>query len=1242
MISRVSRAKRGLSKYLRDGQRQDSEYSRNQKDQTIPLFGDLDIFEKTENFLNQHKDYSDNYMHITLSFNQEDLQRIEESGKDPLDVYRDMVQDYIKHHTSGYDIDNEVIAYAEVHRPKIKEEHGKERFEHIHIGIALYNPLDDTKLRTDFKHSNFIDDTLQEYVNKKHGLTNPREFSRDRQGINADTNTAKDRKFYINELKDIGSREELLQYFQDNEIKFREVETSKNHYFKIQTPGGQNDINLRGKGFEHLADIAQGKEIKANASRDVQQLGKILIDHYEKRISQIDHRRSAKSKKAINSIYEKKGDADQTDRIYPSYQQKLFSKHYGQMIDHKFTGYWINLDSAEGVTFTNMAKNINVVDRGDKITAAGVGNLKEKAALMLDIAEAKGWKLNTLRIKGTPAFRREISRQIAERIREREELIKNPPVISIARPTSEVEQIVANLHNQQQIEKYDLNQYIDTLPPRTGEIIEPIAVKNLVNQYSQARNEAGKINKESQEFRTAQRCFMDAQILMRDGVNMDNVYSFTELQVREQRLTEIDAQRFAENTVKNARELVRVGILKETKRGIFDFVDDKAKEILFNNIGADYQQLFEINLAEWKQAESIAKDGDLSVDGVVTLSTIKSELSTAAVLQYAADKYKLDKSNYEVTNDNKINNLNNKQKPKNVIDFMQKELNLSGQEAIEICLDLYNQQRQMPELQTAPIAGAKINLNTGVTNATTAQRIVALREPTTERYDRRKSNTADNLPVLSSSKLVSDIEPIELLLQNHDDLDLQRRSQELGNRLRYADPRNDSTQSRSRREQKMNNMPEIEHMRIEMEEEVDGMSDMICNDPDMDDEPSQKNETLQISICKDSNPNALNKWETVDVASYTELAALMKQYPYSAAQFENGYRNSDNAKSAGNVMIYDIDNDQGKPQLTIEEAQKLLEAKGVSAMILPSKSHNADKNGHTAERFRIVIPTADKLADGIDKEEYREFQKLAAKALDLDRFVDTKALNDKARFYYKSPINAVPHIVKANSVMKIDTLQQQAQVNIAARRADAAAERTRIEGIRRDIAKHRTVTSESNSKYLTRADTDKIMSIPIAELIKHLEKAEEYKEGNYHMLRTDHAKYSVVEDNVAHDFKNDITYNNITLLQKHYKTQNLNAIARELEKETGESYVKTNEEAVRHALDQALRDSTNDRSLEDAMKDRFDVKYCKLDTAKETITIADREIKLSDVGQNREQLIRQFRENRDQKPVQKSPQLRMK
>ena len=54
--------------------------------------------------------------------------------------------------------------------------------------------------------------------------------------------------------------------------------------------------------------------------------------------------------------------------------------------------------------------------------------------------------------------------------------------------------------------------------------------------------------------------------------------------------------------------------------------------------------------------------------------------------------FKLDAKNFDLTSDNKIENLTNKQKPKNVIDFLQKELNLTTKESIEICKSIYEKQ----------------------------------------------------------------------------------------------------------------------------------------------------------------------------------------------------------------------------------------------------------------------------------------------------------------------------------------------------------------------------------------------------------------------------------------------------------------------------------------------------------------------------------------------------------------------
>ena len=64
------------------------------------------------------------------------------------------------------------------------------------------------------------------------------------------------------------------------------------------------------------------------------------------------------------------------------------------------------------------------------------------------------------------------------------------------------------------------------------------------------------------------------------------------------------------------------------------------------------------------------------------------------MLQYAVENYKLDINKYEITRDNRIDNIKNKQKPKNVIDFLQKELNLSSGESIEICTKIYEKNKQ--------------------------------------------------------------------------------------------------------------------------------------------------------------------------------------------------------------------------------------------------------------------------------------------------------------------------------------------------------------------------------------------------------------------------------------------------------------------------------------------------------------------------------------------------------------------
>lgn len=88
-----------------------------------------------------------------------------------------------------------------------------------------------------------------------------------------------------------------------------------------------------------------------------------------------------------------------------------------------------------------------------------------------------------------------------------------------------------------------------------------------------------------------------------------------------------------------------------------------------------------------KQADEKSNNKDVQANS--ELSDLKQNLDAKIVLKYAKAKYKLDSNNYVITENNKINNINNNQKSKNIIDFLQKELNLSSKESITICKDLY-------------------------------------------------------------------------------------------------------------------------------------------------------------------------------------------------------------------------------------------------------------------------------------------------------------------------------------------------------------------------------------------------------------------------------------------------------------------------------------------------------------------------------------------------------------------------
>lgn len=557
MIARVTRAKEGFAEYLITGARKDSIYIRDQKDKTITLYGNLKTFKQTEKYLNKYKNYESNYIHITLSFSQEDMDKLNEIDDEQKrdELFKELALIYIKHHTSGYNLENEVIAYSEAHMPKIQiNEKNRQRFPHIHIAIAKYNPLDDTQLRTTFFNNSFLDDVLQSYVCKKYGFEIPRKD----EDENDETDTkekiqnkniledkirskiAITRANWIELLKDIKTADELL-YFLQNDLKFEEnrdfkIAGSKTYkYIKIlnlqERNKKSNSLNLNGKDFLRFI-LKDDKNRTFPRHKSKQELEDILLSYYQTRIENIYKRKSKKSKEKLNNIYESENSKIKSNKNiqnsfkYLSYQQKLFVEHYDYLIKDKLEGYFIKNDNNK-VIINNFSKNIQIIDAGDEIVSLKkTTNLQEQVRIMIDIALAKKWKLENIEPNGDEAFINEANRQIAKLI-----------------------------------EKESKNINIDT------EII-----------ITRAKTE-----------------------LQQQNINMKD------------------------------KEFVKT----------------------------------------------------------INISELKEKLNANLVIKYAIENYKLDRNKFEITHDNKIDNLKNNQKPKNAIDFLQRELNLTTRESIEIAIKIY-------------------------------------------------------------------------------------------------------------------------------------------------------------------------------------------------------------------------------------------------------------------------------------------------------------------------------------------------------------------------------------------------------------------------------------------------------------------------------------------------------------------------------------------------------------------------
>lgn len=123
------------------------------------------------------------------------------------------------------------------------------------------------------------------------------------------------------------------------------------------------------------------------------------------------------------------------------------------------------------------------------------------------------------------------------------------------------------------------------------------------------------------------------------------------------------------------------------------------------------------------------------------------------------------------------------------------------------------------------------------------------------------------------------------------------------------------------------------------------------------------------------------------------LAKMIRQHNWSCGQFKGGYRNNLNFIEAQTIAL-DIDNKDGDPQMTLEEAKAKL--KLFSGILSTTKSHQKPKGGQgPKDRFRVLLFLDKPITN---QQDYRATWEEAHKIFPAA----DEQCKDPARFYYPS------------------------------------------------------------------------------------------------------------------------------------------------------------------------------------------------------------------------------------------------
>lgn len=463
-IIRITQASEGIEHYFETGQKLGREQSRDELDQRVHLSGSIDAFRVANQYCLDHKKWDNNYWHITNSFAIDNQDVSDE-------ILRHIVDDMLAYYYPDYDKDNLVHA-AEAHRPKIQslvdETTGevRQRLLHLHLAVSKLDTATGNQVRMQ-PFSYGADKAFQSLLAEKYGLVDPADRRRDiaiskkdiisrwnNEPTAKQTKVADMRKAFAEVLADASSIDEAVGLLNQLDtvasVSFKQ-QKSGNKYLQVETTAGSKNINLRGKGFEDLERIYYTADELAKR----EQAGKFKpVDERTNQERVDEHKawwleqQSKRKKPSVdNDKRQKRLEKHFTERLK---EARIYYVIYSHNIkEETIAGYRIWEKNNVKYLFNNEL-GIKIYDRPDRITLTipdDADKRREAVRLMLEMAKAKGWKLESLVLTGGDAFKDEVREQVRLLNEEKRNLVLTDAEALMVKPAeSALKQPVSTLN----------------------------------------------------------------------------------------------------------------------------------------------------------------------------------------------------------------------------------------------------------------------------------------------------------------------------------------------------------------------------------------------------------------------------------------------------------------------------------------------------------------------------------------------------------------------------------------------------------------------------------------------------------------------------------------------------------------------------------------------------------------------------------------------------------------------------